>query len=274
MQVHPFTIFGRKDLAAIQSGLDSIVSMWSEKWLVATAACPAVTSVKNAYEMDIPAVHSDNTDNTSIGRKNNNAFCKLAFSAQTPLHIYRRATGDSTPKAAQGKSTAVIETQLAIKILDDLLKMILADEDAGEAAPQGQQNEKASSPSLQVNLINHKGSGTVIATIEDQDCSLHLVLSQALAKYLASGNKLKGKAASLASRKSVIGHGKMKLRVTAGDIELRLSDLLDLKPGHVMLLNQKIDQPFVLETADTQTRICDAYLGQRDGNKAIQLINQ
>jgi flagellar motor switch/type III secretory pathway protein FliN len=167
----------------------------------------------------------------------------------------------------------MVETLLVTKILKDLIVMVAPGQHVASSTvlnPQMKDEQREVPDDINV----HKGSGAVMAKIEDRDWSCDLLLSHGIAQHLTGAGRPKTARTGLTSRKTVIGHGKIALRVTAGEIELSLSDLLDLKPGHVMRLSQKIDQPFALETVDTQTRICAAYLGQRDGNKAIQLINQ
>jgi len=269
MQVHTYTLFGKKELAAIQAGLDNLLAIWAEKWLMAGISCPSVTAVSNAFEANLESFKTSDASWTSMDLHNAVGTCTLGFPSQTHQPMYRRITGDNSPRPMQGKAASPVETGLVAKVLSDLLATILSGMNSDSTSVATDKTAR-----IQPELHLQKGSGTVAVTIADQECVIHLLLSPTLAWHLAGNSQPKGARAHLTSRKSVIGHGKMKVRVTAGEINLRLSDILELKPGHVMRLNMKTDRPFVLETADTQTKICDAYLGQRDGCKAIQLINQ
>jgi hypothetical protein len=270
MQVSAYTIFSKNELTHIHSGLENLLAIWGEKWLIEMPPALSVHSVNNAYEAANSVPDSDKTE-TSIERQSTNGKCQLQFSTGMLQRIYRFATGDNTPKGISSKTTSSAEARLTTKILEDLLDTILSGSEPGSNATG--YHIAQPSDSTEIDLSMKQGSGTVIATITDQDTAMRLVLSESLAKHLAGRMSPKKERVNLTSRKSVIGHGNLKVQVTAGEIELRLSDLLGLLPGHVLRLNLKKNQPFILETTDTQTKICDAYLGQRDGHKAIQLIN-
>lgn len=45
---------------------------------------------------------------------------------------------------------------------------------------------------------------------------------------------------------SLVGHVRVRLMVTLGDIELPLSDLFDLKTGAVLALDRALDEPVTL----------------------------
>lgn len=274
MQTRAFTIFSKKDLAAIHSSLDSLLSLWVEKWFISTVSSPTVTAVSNAYETSALPMSSDDGSEESIDRhRADGGACRLVFPAQMLQQIYCRATGDRITKTAYRNQAGTVESGLSRKVLDDLLAMLLPESSAAEPANQSYPKGQSLRPQ-QADWRTDKGSGTVVATIAEQDSVIHLILSQSLAQSLSGNSRRTTERTSLTPRKSVIGHGTLKIQVSAGEAELRLSDLVGLLPGHVVRLNLQPDQPFTVETADTRLKLCDAHLGQRDGNKAIQLINQ
>lgn len=268
MQVSPYTIFTRTDLAAIQSSLEHILSVWSEKWFISTASLPTAASIANAFEFDATAIGSE----YHVERHSDKGACRFVYTARTHQKIYARTTGDHVTKAIQKIQPASLESSLLIKVLDDLMALVLNDPSkSGPATSFPYQDENADTPRKDFGL--HKGSGAVVATIKDQDSIAHLYLSQGAARALC-GMPNSATSAKLVSRKAVIGHGTLKIQVTAGEAELRLADLVDLKPGNVVRLNMKPDQPFIVQTADTHEKICRAYLGTSRQNKAIELIKQ
>lgn len=272
MKVSTFTIFTRQDLAAIQSGLNSALSTWADKWFVTTAALPAVNAIANAYEAE-PLSNGQQGMGGNIERSGDNgAACQLIYSSHTLQHVYSRITGEHVIKATQKNLFSTIESTFLEDALDDLLATLLQTQSpADQAAPQVY--DVPSLPVARLSLPPHKGSGTVIATITDQDSTFYLYLSQRLARTLCGAPHAIKTGAKLTSRKAAIGHGKLKIQITAGEAELRLADLMELRSGNVIRLNLKPNQPFTVQT-DSHQMICHAYLGKRDGSKAIELINQ
>lgn len=63
----------------------------------------------------------------------------------------------------------------------------------------------------------------------------------------------------------------MTLKVELRAFELGLGDLQDLQLGDIVPLQHALDRPLRVCLADG-TPICDGYLGQRDGCKAIELV--
>lgn len=267
MQPQLFTIFSKQDLAAIQSSLDSVLSLWSEKWFAGTPSL-SITSVTNAFEDKAQTSAGPET----VEHASMRGSCKLNFSSKTQQQIYARATGDRIAKSVPESQLGTIEATLSKNILSDLLFSI-APNLAGSDSKRSLQTP--AQPTFLADLSLKKGAGTVIVNIGDSSaCSFRLFLSQSLAQHLTGKSRPKAATASLTPRKSVVGHGMLKIQITAGEAELQLSDLVDLKPGHVVRLNLKPDQTFIVEVKETRQKICDAYLGQQNGNKAIQLINQ
>ncbi|TCS37729.1 type III flagellar switch regulator (C-ring) FliN [Paucimonas lemoignei] len=259
MEVCKYTIFTKQDLAAIQAGLNSAISAWADKWFITVAALPVADTVVNGHE----AVPLESGRQGLAGsfelRSHSSGACQLAYSSRTLQHLYSRITGDHVIKATSKDLFGTVGSAVLLQALDDLLAIILQGHDA------------ASSEQIQLSQLLRKGSGTVVATITDQDSTIHLYLSQSLARMLSGTTGIIKTGAKLSSRQALIGSGKLKIQVTAGEAELRLADLMELRPGNVIRLNLKPNQPFTVQMADTQQVICHAYLGKRDNNKAIEL---
>lgn len=120
-------------------------------------------------------------------------------------------------------------------------------------------------------LSTATGSGTVIACAGAVPQALRIILSQELAWRLAGQPQAQARPAALTPAHAAIGHAPLTMRVLAGQASLRLADLLQLAPGDVLRLDLQPGAPFPLDIAGVRCTAAQAWLGQLDGHKAIQL---
>ncbi len=249
MQPQPYRIFTASNLAAIQHAVNDSLSAWSDHWFSTGTPMTALSAATNAHVS--PALPSD--PGLCIERQTREGGCRILCSTSAMQQLYCNATGDRFNKATHEDANTLIH-HLVSNMLNALLATLLP----GHAI-------------VPTDLPMHKGSGTVLLNVGDGNGSASILLSYALAQRLAGSTPSSVPRNPLISRKSVIGHGQLKVLVSAGHVELRLADLAELTPGHVIRLNLKTDQPFIMENATTGMKLCAAHLGQREHHKAVQL---
>lgn len=258
MQSQLYRIWTEKTLQLLQSQIDDAIAGWSEQWFISTLPMFNPSLVKNAYTDSSSVQH----EGLFVARQTEEGHCQLFIPHSVAQQIYTRSTGDTNYKPTRDDKANKIMQNFIQKVGNNLLVKLL----------HNLHSDEISDPFL-VKLPFTKGGGTVFVQINHPEFAMQMFLSQGIVRQLTNENKPSTNVASLVSRKAGIGQGVLKMRVTAGEVEIRLADLADLAPGQVLRLNLETDQPFVLENAETQLKICDAYLGQRAGHKAVQLMN-
>ncbi len=251
MGPHLYRIFTAKDLTTIRHGVDNTLTAWSDHWFPTGTSVLACSSAANAHASAV----LPGDPGICIQRHTREGGCQILCPTAAMQQLYCNATGDRFSKATHEDANTLIR-HFVSNMLNELLVTLLPD---NTIAP--------------TDLPMHKGSGTVLLNLGDSDWSASILLSYALAQRLAGSTPSSASRNALAARKSVIGHGQLKVLVSAGHVELRLADLAELAPGHVIRLNLKTDQPFIVENAATGMKICDAHLGQREQHKAVQLTH-
>lgn len=272
MQVRPYIIFGKKDISAISTAIENVLSLWWEKWFASGEATADVTAVENAFESHFNQTESDENGLMLDCRTNNNEACSIFYTEQLLQQLVYRATGNHIPGVSHRWHRHSVEAKLARKILRDLAMMFLEPMANKEIATELLSCDELKFSSQSVSRPV-KGYGDIVITIRVQENSFYMMLPFPAVCRLSSFNRPEAPRSALSPRRENIGQGKLKVQVTAGEAELQLSDLVGLARGQVVRLNLKPGQAFSLESADTHVKICDAYLGQRQGNKAIQLVS-
>lgn len=242
--IQTYFIFTEKQLAQIQRRAGDRLELWAEKWLPNNHGLRAV-SAQNAHERT-PGTQSE-SEIAHLG-------VKLISTCEDRQKIYEQLTNDRYHKATHDNAIGLIN-----RVVETMLKDLAA-------AFAGQNPSPISPPS------QYQGSGTVLVHIETSEWGLQLMLPQTVARQLIDPPPAPAKA-TLAPRKSCIGKGRVKVRVNAGEVEIKLAELAELAPGQVVRLNLKTNQAFKLTVADTEAKLCNAYLGQCEGKKAVQLIS-
>ncbi|MDO8299553.1 FliM/FliN family flagellar motor C-terminal domain-containing protein [Lacisediminimonas sp.] len=281
-----YTIFTGRSLAAVHARLDAALALWHAKWLPASTTPPRVHAVSNAHEAGAGAVHVS-VDEIHVdcvtGSGAGAPACRL-IAPLSALHcLLQMATGDAAPDAPAPQPMGAFERALVKRMLADLADSIAAavatsaaksparPDVAGQLTQLARVAPAAGGRQEQHPFMATRGSGVVLVVLGIGEQRLRMLLSPALAWRLAGEHIPAPGPAQLASRRAAIGAIRIKLRVCAGDATLRLSDLMQLAPGHVLRLDLKPGQPFILEAAGKPGPAGHAWLGQLGQHKAIQL---
>lgn len=154
----------------------------------------------------------------------------------------------------------------ALRDLEDELAKLLVATDGSTQAATGTPPSRAWSGDVRVRL---PWCGT--------ELWLHLRASRVAPLLESARRRWVGKTQALdASVLSAIAHQPLRLRVEMNPTELDLGTLQSLRLGDVLTLGHPLEAPLTLHAANAPsgagTAVCNAYLGARQGKRAIELV--
>lgn len=118
-----------------------------------------------------------------------------------------------------------------------------------------------------------RGSGALHIGLEMPEGQIQWLLNGAAARHWLAATRAKAARSPsprLHDLHSAIGHGRLRLAAWTGQAEIDFATLQSLAVGDVIALDLRIDQPLCL-SVDKQPATRRAYLGSRDGRRALRL---
>ena len=262
MAVRRFLIFGQADLNALSEVSCSLVTAWAKRWLI-------------DGEKDVCIDRTEDASGQVLLPSTGSAEHSLVFAVQE-RQAYFVVNDDvvgllcDSVLGPEGRGQRVVrahwreqELALAGDVLGSLAQGLLGQEGTLGYADRLVDVSPSELPS---------GSGWLNLVIAIKSQSLVVVLSQeAVMALRATVISDKVRSSRLIARSAVLVRGDMRVEALAGEANISLRELFELRPGQVVRLDTHFREPLRLLSKTSGKAIAKAWLGSSGSKKALQI---
>ncbi|MDB5839824.1 MAG: hypothetical protein JWQ23_1776 [Herminiimonas sp.] len=269
MAVRLFTLWGRSEIEQLRQPLQEGLTGWRAKWLGAGKSPEPAIILRNGYEFEAADAPRALFQQQFLGCRDSGGkhLCAIRFAPRLLPALYASAVRD--PAAAPAMAADPLAMQLTCRMLRDLLERIIAA--AAAAAASGAPPHGASFTEYDAPPISSaRGEGAVVVALTIEQIDAALYLAPDMVRSWVKRGVPRGAAQALSTRRAALADTGVSFMIEAGSAVLSLSDLAGLAPGQVVRLETGLGQPMKVRGAGSPAW-CGAYLGLRDGTKAVQL---
>lgn len=263
MPVRRFLIFGVTDLSALSGLIRPLVAAWGEQWFVDGEKDVLVERIEDAsHQALLPITGEAGEHLLAFVEQGRQAYCVvndrlvgvLCDSALGP-----EVVGGQRVVRARCRDQ---ELSLAGDILGGLAQALL-----GREHPLGYGDRFVDVPLSRLPA----GSGWLKLVIVIRSQSLVIWLSQDAVMALRAIPVSNDKAGGLIARSVALVTGDLRVEALAGEADISLRELFELRPGQVVRLNTRFGEPLKLLSKASGKAIAKAWLGSCGGKKALQI---
>lgn len=259
MVTRRYLIHSAADLAAWTDLSRAAVSAWAQRWLLAGEKEPDLLRVEDASRQS----WRPETVGHALGYadKEKAAFCVLDKALVAVLCDMALGPDRHGGQGVVRASWAEMELSLAGDIVGGLIQEFL-----GRPEPFVYGERMLELPPFDLPA----GSGWLKLVLAVGSLSLVLWLNQDTVLSLRPVS-IPGKKLALRPRSSALPPSNLRIEAVAGEAEISISDLLELRPGHVVRLDTRFGEPMKLFSKSAGQFMEKAWLGAHDGKKSLQI---
>jgi flagellar motor switch/type III secretory pathway protein FliN len=262
MQIRPYILYGQTALENIKISARRLLQDWADDWGISGVSLSAVQPVAEFGEGDSPesVLAYEIDDEKWMLFIQDKAL--LEDMGSWLLH-------DSRIRPRQGLFKDSVVADIVMHALAELACRLSGSHVSDRRSPVESTLRQHISP-----VTNLSGTGIVYLKVSISDSTMRLWVSAELAQALAAADAVTvdqdSGLDSLIPAAKALGGQRVPVQVTLGNAELSLDALCSLQVGDVIRLDEGLNEPARVAFAQSETA-CKGFLGQKNGNLAIQL---
>lgn len=262
MAAQRFLILGTADLSALSALSQSLVAAWAEQWFIDGTKGVSVARAEDASCQEMLSPEASGEHFLGFAHEGRQAYCFVnddLVGVLCDAALGPDVGGGQRIVHARWREQ---ELTLAGDIVGGLAQRLL-----GNELPLGYADRLVDAPVSRLPA----GSGWLKLEIVIRSQSIVLWLSQdavlALHPIQVRGNN----AGTLVPRSSALVAGNFRIEALAGEAEVSLLELFELRPGHVVRLDTRFGEPLKLLSKSSGKVIAKAWLGSLGEKKSLQI---
>lgn len=259
--VHAWRLLGAADIEAIACSLRPLVQAWADEWLPEAAVALSVAGADGHPLLRV----ADGEQVLAMRDGQGEPGVAVIYGSGLVGALQQQALAILGVPPCERASSGGLPAALAHYQLRDLPAR-LARLPAGSA-----RQEDLYSHGHRLHAPGRKGSGAVLLRLAFDQHAVRIWLPHASVAPWCR-RPVRGMQAPLRARAEALAGCRLPVRVQAGSATLALADLLALRPGNVIRLDTRPDQPLAL-VSGSGPGFGRCYLGLQDGRPVIQLCS-
>lgn len=262
MKTRRYRLIGKRLATGLRDRFDAVVRAWADDWL------PARTPVAVALPTALHAFHEGDT-RTELDRMISwvdDNWCGLLRHYDL-AHFGAMLTGVRSEGANDPVRESLLLRDVGAQALVELAQRLLS----GSEMPYDSVPFLVTEDPLPASALA-RASGAVVLRVQVDYLTFTLVVSPAcVERYLETLDPpAPRERAPLTHLTDALGNQTVRAQVTLGSADLSLSDLLSIRVGDVVALDQRIDQPSSLRFGADGAE-CDGFIGVKAGRLAFRI---
>lgn len=262
MAVQRFLILGAADLSTLSALSQSLVTDWAEQWFIDGANGISIARVEDASCQELLSPEASGEHFLGFSHEGRQAYCFVndgLVSMLCDAALGPDVGGGQRIVRARWREQ---ELTLAGDIVGGLAQRLL-----GKELPFGYADRLVDVPVSRL----PSGSGWLKLVIVIRSQSIVLWLSQDAVVALHPIQVRGTNADFLVPRSSALVAGNFRVEALAGEAEVSLLELFELRPGHVVRLDTRFGEPLKLLSKSSGKVIAKAWLGSLGKKKTLQI---
>lgn len=263
MAAQRFLVFGAADLSALLALSRPIVAAWAQRWFVDGDKDVRVERTENpSRQALLPLKGLSGEHLLAFADQGRQAF--FVVNDDLVGALCDSALGPEVVGAQRVVHSRWREQELAL--VGDILGG-LAQNFLGQERPLGYLDRLVDVPLSRLPA----GSGWLKLVIGIKSQQFLFWLSQDAVMALRAIPVGNDKAGGLIARSAALVSGSLRVEALAGDANISLRELFELRPGHVIRLDTRFGEPLKLLAKASGKTVAKAWLGSYSGKKALQI---
>lgn len=257
--------------------LEALLEKAREKWLVVwvddfqqnSISMPKI-SCRTAHECDGPAVRTANANWRPLVQSSgvddeNQVWIDMGHSDELMAQFLLKSSSSTKP------------SRLLEQLCDEAFADFLAGIKTALELPHGERSflQRRSGKSVEIPASHQRpwsGAVRIVFSLDEElSFILHLGPARVAALMKTAGSVSRKPTLSVASLNEALAGHAARLRVELTPVDISVGNLASLTVGDVLVLPHLLTQTLHVRTEDGQP-LCDGYLGQLQGQRAIELI--